>query len=176
MLKRILAGLVVAVLTADDGAVAGPLDDATAADQRGDYATVLRLLTPLAEQGNAVAQARLGLLYEEGRHAGRDPRLQVGDQDQGVPQDDTEAVKWYRRSADQGNASAQVILGLKYEYGRNGVPEDLVLAYMWLNLAAAQGTKDAAELRDMFALGMTPDQIAEAQRLAREWKPKAEPR
>jgi hypothetical protein len=42
-------------------------------------------------------------------------------------------------------------------------------------LAAAQGTKDAAELGDMFALGMTPDQIAEAQRLAREWKPKAEP-
>jgi TPR repeat protein len=174
MLKRILAGLVVAVLMVDDGAVAEPLEDATAADQRGDYGTVLKLLTPLAEQGNAVAQARLGLLYEEGRLGGRDPRLQVGDQEQGVPQD-TEAVKWYRRSADQGNASAQIILGLKYEYGRNGVPEDLVLAYMWLDLAAAQGAKDAAELRDMFALGMAPDQIAEAQRLAREWKPKIKP-
>jgi hypothetical protein len=58
---------------------------------------------------------------------------------------------------------------LRTKNGWSGLPEDLVLAYMWLSLAAAQGAKEAAELRDMFALGMTPDQLAEAsQRLARE--------
>jgi uncharacterized protein len=54
----------------------------------------------------------------------------------------------------------------------NGVLQDYVLAHMWLNLAAAQGDKDAAKQRDELAAKMTPDQIAEAQRLARKWEPK----
>ena len=92
-----------------------------------------------------------------------------------MPQDDIEAMKWFRLSADQGNAPAQVFVGMAYEYGTSGLPEDDVLAYMWLSLAAAQGATKAAELRDLFALGMTPDQIAEAQRLTGEWKPKTQP-
>jgi TPR repeat protein len=176
MLKRILAGLVVAVLMAGDGAVAGPLEDATAADQRDDYATALKLLTTLAEQGNVLAQVRLGLMYREGRHVfpdpRRDPRLPA---DPGVPQDPNEAMKWFRLAAAQGNALAEVFVGMAYEYGTEDLPEDVVLAYMWISLAAAQGARNAAELRDLFALGMKPDQIAEAQRLAREWKPKTQP-
>ncbi len=53
-----------------------------------------------------------------------------------------------------------------------GVPKDYVQAHMWYTLAAAQGDKDAGEFRDLLAEKMTPAQIAEAQRLAREWKPK----
>jgi TPR repeat protein len=52
-----------------------------------------------------------------------------------------------------------------------GVPQDYVPAHMWFDLAAAQGEKDATELRDSLAKKMTPAQIAEAQKLAREWKP-----
>jgi TPR repeat protein len=80
----------------------------------------------------------------------------------------------YRVDAEKGNASAQFSLGFMYEIGQ-GVPQDYVQAYMWFNLAAAQGTRGAAEWRERLATRMTPAQIAEAQKLASEWKPKLEP-
>ncbi len=106
-----------------------------------------------ADQGLATAQVSLGGAYEVGR---------------GVPQDETEAVRWFRLAADQGYAAAQFLLGLMYRDGR-GVPQDDVAAHMWLDLAGSQ------KVRDDVAAGMTPEQIAEAQRLAREWKPTEEP-
>jgi protein involved in temperature-dependent protein secretion len=57
-----------------------------------------------------------------------------------------------------------------YEEGW-GAPQDYVVAHMWFNLLAAQGDFKAANKRDELAAKMTPDQIAEARRLAREWKP-----
>ena len=80
----------------------------------------------------------------------------------------------YRVSAERGNASAQFSLGFMYEKGQ-GVPQDYVQAYMWFNLAAAQGTKGAAEWREHIAARMTPAQIAEAQKLTSEWRPKLGP-
>ena len=53
-----------------------------------------------------------------------------------------------------------------------GVPQDYVRAHMWFNLSAAQGIQNAARKRDDIATRMTPAQIAEAQKLAREWQPK----
>ena len=84
-----------------------------------------------------------------------------------------EAIKWFRKAADQGDADAQLLLGSLYLTG-NGVPQDYVIAHMWLNLAAAHGKEEAAEGRDHAEKLMTPAQIAEAQKLAREWKPKPE--
>jgi len=83
------------------------------------------------------------------------------------------ALRIFRQLADQGDASAQAKLGVMYYFGW-GVPQDYVQAHMWYNLAAAQGQEDARarEVRDDLAEKMTPAQIAEAQRLAREWKPK----
>jgi hypothetical protein len=72
--------------------------------------------------------------------------------------------------AGQGDAKAQGDLGIAYVKGE-GVPQDYVLAHMWFNLAAAQGNEDARQNRDSVAKVMTPDQVAEAQRLARQWKP-----
>lgn len=95
----------------------------------------------------------------------------IYDHGQGVPQDHAEAAKWYRKAADQGYATAQGILGSTYYYGR-GVPQNYVLAHMWFNLAAAKGDGDSLKNRDLVASEMTPIDIAEAQRLAREWKPK----
>jgi TPR repeat protein len=65
MLKRVLAGLFVAVMMAG-AAVAGPWEDAAAAHQRGDYATELKLWTQLADQSDAGAQNNLGLMYANG--------------------------------------------------------------------------------------------------------------
>ena len=109
-----------------------------------------------AEQGDADAQFMLGGAYYEGK---------------GVTKDHAEAVKWYRKAADQGEADAQIKLGVAYYFGQ-GVPQDYVEAHKWLNLSAAAGGTKAGELRDLVAEKMTPEQVAEAQRLAREWKPK----
>ena len=162
------------------------------ANNRGDYATALREWRPLAEQGDALAQYNLGLLYVKGQGVpqdyvqgrqwyekaaaqGRaDAQVDLGilyDYGRGVPQDFKKAVYWYRLSANQGNDLAQRQLGLLYERG-DGVPQDYVQAYMWYSLGAAKGAKRGAALRDALAKQMSPDQIAEAQQLAREWKPK----
>ncbi len=92
----------------------------------------------------------------------------------GVRENDAEAVKWYLSAANQGEFSAQYALGVMYESGE-GVPTDYVQAYKWYNLAAAQDT-EAAEIakrtKNNLHSKMTREQIAEAQRLSSEWKPK----
>jgi len=90
-----------------------------------------------------------------------------------VPRDDQEAAKWYHLAAEQGHAKAQYRLGSMYVQGK-GVPEDYVLAHMWLNLGASKLGEHEREMRNFLSMVMTPQQIAEAQRLAREWKPKGE--
>ena len=112
-----------------------------------------------AEQGDAEAQSAMGLLYSNGR---------------GVPQDSAEAVRLWRLAAEQGAAHAQHKLGLSY-YDGDGVPQDYLQAHMWLNLSASRITGDyryreeVVRRRDDVAARMTPEQIAEAQRIAREW-------
>lgn len=80
-------------------------------------------------------------------------------------------IKKLKQLANQGNASAQFNLGAMYANGQ-GVPQDDVQAHMWFNLAAAQGDEDGKKGRDRAAGKMTLQQIAEAQELARSWKPK----
>ncbi len=137
------------------------LDEGVAAYHRGDYATALREWRPLAEQGNAKAQNILGVMYEKGG---------------GVPQDYARAVKWYRKAAEQGDAVAQGNLGLMYHNGQ-GVTQDYAQAHMWFDLAASrfppgEMRDKAVKNRDIVAKMMTPAQISEAQKLAREWRPK----
>jgi TPR repeat protein len=115
--KHAVAAIILALSVAAPAA-AGPLDDAEAAIKRRDYATAVRLVRPLAEQGDANAQYYLGVFYDNGL----------------------------------------------------GVPQDKVRAYMWFTLSAAQGREGAAAFRDLIARRMTPAQIAEAQKLARDWK------
>ena len=112
-----------------------------------------------AAQGHTKAELNLGLLSATG---------------EGVPQDEAEAVKWFRLAAGQGDAGAQFNLGLLYSQGQ-GVPQDDVQAYKWFTLAAAafplKANRDSAlQTRDLVAAHMTPAQIAEAQKLARDWK------
>lgn len=84
--------------------------------------------------------------------------------------DNSEAARFYRQAADQGHAEAQNTLGHMYASG-TGLPNDFVAAHMWFNLASAKGFEGAAASREEVAKRMTPDQITEAQRLAREWTP-----
>ncbi len=88
-----------------------------------------------------------------------------------VAQDYAETAKWYRKAAEQGHAYAQSNLGLMYYIGE-GVPQDLLQAHMWYNIADALGGEDAQKGREIAARFMTPDQIAEGQRMAREWMAK----
>ena len=90
------------------------------------------------------------------------------DRGNGVPENDTEAAKWYRKAAEQGHAWAQSNLGFLYGTG-SGVPEDDTVAYMWWNIAAAQGNEDAKKNKGLISKIMTKEQIAEAQKLSREW-------
>jgi uncharacterized protein len=128
-------------------------DDGLTAYYAGDYATALKGWLPLAEQGDAFAQNALGTMYDNG---------------DGVPENDAEAVKWYRLAAEQGIATAQNNLGTMYAAG-TGIPLNYIKAYMWYSLAKAQGNERAAENVDGIKQQMTADQIAEAQRLAAEW-------
>jgi uncharacterized protein len=144
---------------------ARPSDDWNAAFdalKRSDYATALELFRSLAQQGYAGAQFQLGFLYRNGW---------------GVPQNYVESLKWFHRAAAQGNSNAQSNLGFMCRDGE-GVQKDYVQAHMWFNLAAAaadfQKENIAAEYRDELAKKMTPEQIAEAQKMAREWEPKRE--
>jgi uncharacterized protein len=98
----------------------------------------------------------------------------------GVSQDYAEAMKWFRKAADQGDAVGQYYIGLMYYNGKT-VPQDYVLAYMRLNLASTRASARGKEKRDKakenrenLTSKLTSAQIAEAQRLAREWKPKKE--
>jgi TPR repeat protein len=165
------------------------LEDAVAAYRRADYATALRLYRPLADQGLAVAQFNLGLMYDIGQgilqnydEAVKWYRLAADQGRADAPyqlghlyykqNNKAEAAKWFHLAADQGRADAQSNLGAMYAEGE-GVPQDFVQALMWFSLSAAQNHKDAIENRDKAVLLMTPAQIAGAQKLAREWKPTA---
>ena len=94
-----------------------------AAYARHDYATTIRLWHSSADQGSAAAQLGLGFMYNNG---------------QGVQQDDTEAVAWYRKAATQGDALAQYNLGVMYAQG-TGVPQNYTNAAEWYRKAAEQG-------------------------------------
>jgi uncharacterized protein len=98
------------------------------------------------------------------------------DKGQGVPQDYAQAAAWYRKVADQGNALGQSGLGAIYLIG-HGVQQDIVQAYMRFDLAASHATDAArrdlaAKAPDKAAAIMSPTQLSEARRLARDWAPK----
>jgi uncharacterized protein len=108
-----------------------------------------------AEMGDDSAQWSLGAMYAEG---------------DGVRQDYVEAAKWYHKAAEQGHLFAQRSLALLYYRGQGGA-KNYIEAHKWFNILAAGGNRQDKDRRDAVALNMTPSQIAEAQRLARVWKP-----
>jgi len=157
-LRALVVGLLLlCCMFAINDAAANPLARADAAFARGDYVRAVNILTPLAFDGDARAQALLGFMFEHGY---------------GAPQVYDSAAGLYGQAAMRGNPFGQAMFGLMYDKG-HGVPQDFVLAYKWLNLAAARARKRERDyflrLRDAVASKMSPAQIAEGQRLAMAW-------
>ncbi len=126
-----------------------------------DYTEAVALFRGAANSGLPDAQFNLGLMYSEGN---------------GVPVDLAEAVRWFRKAAEQGLVAAQINLGVLYFTGE-GIAQDSVQAYMWFDLAVSRATADDqkkfySDGRNRIAAKMTTQQIASAQRLAREWRRK----
>lgn len=131
--------------------------------------SVIDSLIKAAEEGSVDAQINLGDEYVEGLN---------------VSQNMDEAIRWYRNAAEQGSRDAQLELINIYDLGIGGVRKDYVQEYMWLEILANSASKDQIRKttlivkmrtslnREEIGKKMTPDQIAEAQRLASEWRSK----
>jgi TPR repeat protein len=188
---RAIFVVVLLILSVASSIAADSLEDAVVAYRRADYATAFRIYRSMADQGLAIAQFNVGLMYDNGQGVSKDEvqamtwyRL-AADQGRSDAQyqlghlyykqnNYAEAAKWFHLAADQGRADAQSNLGSMYAEGE-GVSQDFVQALMWFTLSAAQNHKDGIENRDRAAGLMTPAQIAEAQKLARAWKSTAQP-
>jgi TPR repeat protein len=157
-----------------------------------DYGEASKWLRKSAEQGNPQAQMGLGDCYDQGLGVAKDQAealkwyRKAGEQNVaeaqynvgnyytlglGVVKDYVEAVKWFRKAAAQGIAVAQSKLGTAYGSGE-GVPKNYIEAYKWYSLAASQGNESAKTNLSIAEMRMTPEQVAEAQRLAREFTPR----
>lgn len=179
-------------------ASADPLEDGVAAYRQGDFAAAMRLLRPLADAGDAKAEFHLGRMYALGQGVGQDPRQAVawyrkaaerGDAEaefvlgvmsldrSGASQDAGQAVAWLRKAADKGVFNPQFRLGMMYAKGASGLEPDPIAARMWLSLAAERAENAyvhalVTKERSKLSAGMTPAEIAEAQRRAIEWRAK----
>jgi clan AA aspartic protease (TIGR02281 family) len=182
------AWLIVAVFIVN--AVAGASEEGVHAYNRGDYATAMRNLRPLAERGDANAQAFVGFMYQGGHGVRRssaqaalwyrraaDQGLAVAQSSLGtmyflgddVPQNYADAIKWWLKAAAQGDAAAQLGLGTIYKEG-HGVPQNYILAYMWFTSASQIPGWEGTGKHDLDEIlpHMAPSQIAEAQGLAQQ--------
>ena len=147
------------IVLAEIGDADAQYDQGNKYSEDGNYAEAYKWFRRAAEQEHADAQYELGIMYLLGEY---------------VPKDSAEAVKWFRLAAEQGDAQAKFQLGVMYDMGL-GVPQNNIEAHKWANLAAAQSQGDVyniyAEFRDAIAEEITPEELAQAQRLARKWQP-----
>ena len=80
----------------------------------------------------------------------------------------TPRLSWLEKAADKGHAEAQMQLGYLYARGES-VSQDYAEAYKWIELAATAGLDEAITQRDVIINVITPEQIAEGERRAKEW-------
>ena len=174
-------------------AAAGPLEDADAALKRQDYATALKLLRPLANQGNVKAQGEIGEMYEKGLGVTPDrseamkwygkaadaiaqgilPRIPCAPTAAGDPSagynaqscgDYATALRIFRPQAEQGDPNAQLMLGRMYENGQ-GVAQSYSEAMQWYRKAADQGNAGAEySLGYMYDSGEVAQDYSEAEK------------
>jgi TPR repeat protein len=147
-----LLGLTLSSLLSSGATLAADFNKGIEAYESGDYKTAMAEWTPLAEQGNAKAQDKLGIMYEKGL---------------GVLENDRTASSWYVKAAKQGDANAQYNLARMYHSGQyigqwTGLT-DYVRAYMWYNLASYNGSEQAPENKEELSKQLTSDQLQKAQ-------------
>jgi TPR repeat protein len=186
MLRIVFTSLIIFLFTTS---VQADYDSANAALKAGDYEMAFNEFQSLAEAGNAEAQNKLGMMYQRGIGIPQDPaealkwyrraaddgytfaQYNLGAMYQKgicIQQDYPEALKWYRQAAEQGITEAQYNLGIMYFSG-DGIPKDVIQAYTWVDVAALGGNERARESRDLIESEMSPKQIEEARKLAKEF-------
>jgi uncharacterized protein len=191
MLIRIVISLFLLIIGITSAACAKAKPPVDVDNTRAKNEATAQEVRKLAEEGNVAAQNRLGLFYQVGKgvtqnygqakrwfeeaakqgHA--EAQINLGSlylRGDAPPQSPQMALFWFSRAAEQGVVPAFAKLGQMYQEGQ-GVPQDFVQAYMWFHLAATNGEAPSAERRHMLATKMTQDQIMQAEKLAREWKP-----
>ena len=187
--------ILVAVLFFGSTAAKASLQEGIDAFHGGNHRTALEKFTPLANNGNAVAQFYLGKIYMQGlgaqpdfnkaiswtRKAAKQKNTEAENflgllyfYGLGAPQSYSEAMSWYRKAADAGNVKAQSSLGMMYVNGQ-GVSQDTVQAYKWLKLAELSGEADAGSKLRAVEQKMTEQQIKEGEALVQSWKSRPVP-
>jgi TPR repeat protein len=177
------------LLLGSNGSLAADYAKGFDAYSAGDYATALAEWQPLADQGVPDGQFGLGLLYANGwgvdlnddealrwyglaaeqGHAEAAYNMGVMNANGwGVSQSDAEAFKWCSVAAEGGFTTAQISLGKMYAVGF-GAPQDNVQAHRWYNVAAMLDDYNAEFERDELVRMMSPEEVAEAEDLAKEW-------
>ncbi|WP_373505650.1 tetratricopeptide repeat protein [Aestuariivirga sp.] len=153
----IVCGLITSLLV--ESAYADQLSDATQAFERKDSSRAYETWHRLAEQGDAEAQFQLGEMCAGGRLYSAGKGFLCSTKDSRI---------WTLKAAEKRHTKAMLSLSMRYLTGL-GAPEDFAQAHMWANLATINGGWDARnDLRDLEEL-LSPEQITEGQRLAREW-------
>lgn len=159
--------------------------------EQGDYVTAMREFLPLAEAGQAAAQAAVGQMYLAGQGVPQDPnqaaiwlekaaeggnaraRYQIGNMyaaGMGVPADDMKASYFLVKAANQNMAVAQLAMAQRFYHGQ-GVPKDLVQSFLYAALSARQGNQDGAAIAQTIGASLTPEDQARAQALVEAWQP-----
>ena len=182
-ISKKIVGLTLLLLLGNGVSVAADFSKGLQAAQSGDFKASLFEWTPLAEQGNAMAQFNLGHMYANGYGVPENDKTAVKwftkaaeqglaegqfnlgamyDFGDGVPENDKTAVKWYTLAAEQGYAIAQRYLGAMYDFG-DGVPQNDKTAVKWYTLASYNGNEVARENKDKVTKQMTPADISTAQ-------------
>lgn len=161
--------------------------------EAGDYVTAMKEFLPLAEAGQAPAQAAVGHMYLNGQGVPQDAaqaaiwlekaaeggnaraRYQIGNMyaaGVGVPVDDMKASYYLIKAANQNMAVAQLAMAQRFYHGQ-GVPKDLVQSFLYAALSAKQGNQDGAAIAQTIGASLTPEEQARAQALVEGWKPSA---
>ena len=161
--------------------------------QQGDFATAFKEFMPLAEAGQASAQAAVGHMYLNGQGVPQDPaqaaiwlekaaeggnaraRYQIGNMyaaGMGVPVDDMKASYYLIKAANQNMAVAQLAMAQRFYHGQ-GVPKDMVQSFLYAALSARQGNQDGAAIAQTLGAALTPEDQARAQALVDSWQPSA---
>ena len=155
---RIAYTLYLAVAIGQICAIGSDFNAGLAAYEKGDFVTARKEWEAVAETGNPLAQFNLALLYYDGH---------------GAPQDYEAAFHWFSRAANQGYVKAERNLGAMYAEGK-GALRDNIKAYKWFSLCSAAGNDACTAQRDLVAKKLNSSKLADATRLAREFKPTAE--
>ncbi len=181
----LFTGLAAALPAAADG------NAGLKAYQAGDYATAMKEFLPLAEAGQATAQAAVGQMYLNGEGVPQDAgqaaiwlekaanggnaraRYQIGNMyaaGMGVPVDDMKASYYLLKAANQNMAQAQLSMAQRFYHGL-GVPKDMVQSFLYAALSAKQGNQDGLAIANTLGESLTPDEQARAQALVENWQP-----